>query len=69
MQNEIKQYYTALRVYPSTKGLHMEFENNDQAFAFYKDGASRGITYEIKENTVIKLFKTKKAHFKRWASS
>lgn len=57
---ETVQYHVAKRVHPSPKGLHLEFETYDQAIAFYKDGTSRGITYEIEGNTVLKPFKTRR---------
>lgn len=57
---ETLQYHAAKRVYPSPRGLHLEFETHDQAIAFYQDGTSRGITYEMEGDTVIKPFKTKR---------
>jgi hypothetical protein len=51
--------HTAKKVYPSDRGLHLEFETHEQALAFYRDGSSRGISYQIEEMTVIKPFKAK----------
>jgi hypothetical protein len=51
--------HIAKKVYPSDRGLHLEFETTEQALAFYQDGSSRGILYEIEGVTVIKPFKTK----------
>ncbi len=52
------QAHHAKQVYPSDRGLHLEFETHEQALAFYQDGFSRGIAYDIEGVTVIKLFKT-----------
>jgi hypothetical protein len=53
--------HKAMRVYPSDKGIHLEFETREQALAFYEDGKSRGISSnEIHGSTVIKKFPTKK---------
>lgn len=50
--------FVAKHVYPSEKGLHIEFNTEDEALAFCRDGMSRGITnYELDGNTVIKRFK------------
>lgn len=57
---ENQRCHVAKRVYPSEKGLHMEFSSPEFAMAFYEDGSSRGITYELEGNTVIKPFKLKK---------
>ncbi len=51
--------HAAKKVYPSDRGLHLEFETTEQALAFYQDGSSRGISYEIEGVTVIKPFKAK----------
>ena len=52
--------FVARRIYPSDKGLHMEFATESEAKAFYEDGLSRGITNnEICGLTVIKKFKTR----------
>jgi hypothetical protein len=52
------QTHHAKQVYPSDRGLHLEFETQEQAIAFYQDGSSRGISYDIEGVTVIKLFKS-----------
>jgi hypothetical protein len=57
---ESQHYYNAKQVYPSDKGLHMEFGSPELALEFYEDGSSRGITYELDGSTVIKPFKIKK---------
>lgn len=55
--------HEAIRIYPSDKGIHLEFETKEQALAFYEDGKSRGITSnEIHGSMVIKKFLNKKAH-------
>jgi hypothetical protein len=51
--------HTAKKVYPSDRGLHLEFATYEQALAFYQDGSSRGISYEMEGATIIKLFKAK----------
>jgi hypothetical protein len=51
--------HIAKKIYPSDRGLHLEFETIEQALAFYQDGSSRGISYEIEGFTVIKPFKVK----------
>ena len=49
--------FVAKRVYPSEKGLHIEFNSEEEAQAFCRDGRSRGITnHELDGNTVIKKF-------------
>jgi hypothetical protein len=54
---EAIQYHNAKSVFPSALGLHLEFETHEQALAFYQNGTSRGITYTLEENTVLKPFK------------
>jgi hypothetical protein len=51
--------HTAKKIYPSDRGLHLEFETHEQALAFYQDGSSRGISYEMEGDTIIKPFKAK----------
>jgi hypothetical protein len=53
------QTHHAKQVYPSDRGLHLEFETHEQALAFYQDGSSRGLSYDIEGVTVIKPFKSK----------
>ncbi|NJM74524.1 MAG: hypothetical protein HC852_00715 [Acaryochloridaceae cyanobacterium RU_4_10] len=48
--------HSAKNVYPSDRGLHLEFETHEQALAFYQDGSRRGISYDIEGVTVIKLW-------------
>jgi hypothetical protein len=55
-----KCYHVAKRVYPSEKGIHMEFGSPELAKEFFNDGSSRGIGYELDNCTVIKPFKVKK---------
>lgn len=46
------------RVYPSDKGLHLEFATEAEAKAFYENSFSRGInSNELDGITVIKTFK------------
>jgi hypothetical protein len=52
--------HSAKNVYPSDRGLHLEFETHEQALAFYQDGSCRGISYDIEGVTVIKPFKVNK---------
>jgi hypothetical protein len=56
---QVADTHTAKKVYPSDRGLHLEFETHEQALAFYRDGSSRGISYQIEGMTVIKPFKAK----------
>lgn len=50
--------FIAKRVYPSDKGLHLEFATEAEAKAFYEDSLSRGInSNELDGLTVIKTFK------------
>ena len=52
--------FSAKRVYLSEKGLHIEFNTEEEARAFCRDGRSRGITnYELERNVVIKKFKNR----------
>ncbi|WP_404789877.1 hypothetical protein [Altericista sp. CCNU0014] len=51
------QNHHATQVYPSDRGLHLEFETREQALAFYQDGSSRGLSYDIEGVTIIKPFK------------
>jgi hypothetical protein len=57
---EGQRCHVAKQVYPSDKGLHMDFGSSELALEFYEDGSSRGIIYELDGNTVIKPFKIKK---------
>lgn len=55
------KYYSIKRVYPSDRGLHLEFATIEEAEAFFKDGRSRGIaSNELEGNVVIKRFPKKK---------
>jgi hypothetical protein len=51
------QTFDAKRIYASDRGLHIEFNSENEAIAFCRDGMSRGITnYDLVGNTVIKKF-------------
>lgn len=56
---EIKGF-AAKRVYPSNKGIHIEFATVEEARVCYEDSLRRGITSnELDGLTVIKKFKKK----------
>ena len=52
--------FIAKRVYPSDKGIHIEFATEVEAKECYEDSLSRGITSnELDGNVVIKRFPKK----------
>lgn len=59
-QNIQGKYFVAKRVYPSEKGIHIEFETEAEAKECYEHSLSRGITSnELHGAIVIKRFKNK----------
>jgi hypothetical protein len=57
-QNMQVKRFTAKRVYPSEKGIHLVFATTEEASVFYEDSLQRGITSnELDGVTVIKRFK------------
>lgn len=53
--------FLAKRVYPSEKGIHVEFATEAEARACYEDSLSRGITSnELDGNVMTKRFPKKK---------
>ena len=53
--------FIAKRVYPSERGIHIEFATEAEAKECYEDSLSRGITSnELDGNVVIKRFPKKK---------
>ena len=57
-QNMQVKYFVAKRVYPSEKGIHIEFATVEEARICYEDSLRRGITSnELDGLTITKKFK------------
>ncbi|OKH10824.1 hypothetical protein NIES593_22765 [Hydrococcus rivularis NIES-593] len=47
--------FSAKRVYPTEKGLHIEFATSSEAAEFYQQGIELGNRVELNDKTVIML--------------